>query len=186
MVLAFRILVAFAATLPLAGFAIQSCDLTPEQTASFMQQDYDTFDQKPQGWRSLYTEGGACNLTIALLIDSYHLGHQGQLVPWQDRILYWHAGQAFGFINLYDLAILRFRNTFDPEEATPPEFHWNAYARATIAFLQKDRAALQKALDEFVNTAPAEVNNFKLVERFVRCFEASYFDAYTGTGTCTP
>jgi hypothetical protein len=164
--------------------ADQYCELKPEQFHAFMQQDFDTFDQKPTGWRSLYVPSGACDLSIIVLIDSYHQSHQGKLVPWQDRLLTWHVGQSLGFLNLYDLAIARFQNSYDPQELPKPEFHWNAYVRASIAFMNKDRAALQRAHDEFITVAPMESNNFKIVERFIRCFDANYFDAYSGTGKC--
>jgi hypothetical protein len=166
------------------AFAEGQCEVAPEKFDEFMKQDYLTFDQTNKGWRSLIFGGRECDLTIALLIDSYNLGHQGKLKPSQERILYWHAGQSFGFLKLYDLAVARFSNSFDPTEAPNPEFHWNAYARASIAFLKKDKDALQKAHDEFSPVAPAELNNFKIVERFIRCFDSSYFDAYAGAGTC--
>lgn len=160
------------------------CELKPEKFNELMHQDFDTFDQKPIGWRSLDKNDGSCNLTIALIIDSYLLNHQSKLLASQIRLLHWHTGQNFGFLNLYALAIAKFNNSFDPQESQNPEFHWNAYARATIAFMKKDKAALQKALDEFTVVSPMEVPNLKIVERFIRCFDAPYFDAYTGTGAC--
>lgn len=169
---------------PTSNAAEHSCEIKPAKFHEFMKQDFDTFDQKPNGWRSFYQTSGDCDLTIAMLIDSYHLSHQEQLVPWQDRLLSWHVGQSFGFLSLYDLAILRFQKSFDPQELPTPAFHWNAYARATIAFMKKDKVALQKAHDEFAPVAPSEINNFKIVERFIRCFDSSYFDAYAGMGTC--
>lgn len=172
-------------SIPVLYAGDKPCEIKPDKFNEFMKQDFDTFDQKPNGWRSLYQISGNCDLTIAMLIDSYHLTHQEQLFPWQDRLLSWHVGQSFGFLNLYDLAITRFQKAFDPEELSKPEFHWNAYARATIAFLKKDMPALKKARDEFTPLNPMEVNNFKIVERFIRCFNASYFDAYAGMGACT-
>jgi hypothetical protein len=119
-----------------------------------------------------------------MLIDSYHLTHQEKLLPWQGRLLYWHVGQYFGFLNLYELAIQRFSKSFNPEEPPKPDFHWNAYARATIAFMKKDMPALKKARDEFAPMNPKERNNYEIVERFVRCFNESYSDAYSGIGAC--
>ena len=166
------------------SFGKDSCEFSPAKYNEFMQQDFDTFDQQPNGWRSLHNGPEGCGLAIVLLIDSYHLSHQQRLVPWQARLLSWHVGQNFGFLNLYVLAILRFQKSFDPEELPNPEFHWNAYARATIAFMKKDMTALKNARDEFTTVNPMEVNNFKIVERFIRCFNASYFDAYAGLGAC--
>lgn len=166
------------------AFANAACEVKPEKFAEFMKQDFWTFDQTDKGWRSLYPGGRDCDLTIALIIDSYHLSHAGKLEPWQERMAYWHVGQSFAFLKLYDLAINRFSNSFDLKEDPKPEFHWNAYARASIAFLKHDKTALQKAYDEFSPVSTKEINNFKIVERFIRCFDASYYDAYSGTGAC--
>jgi len=168
----------------LAVCSAPACELTPAQATKFLAQDFDTFDQSPDGWRSLYQTGGNCDLVIAQLIDSYHLSHQKTMEPWQDRLSYWHAGQSYAFLELRAIAVERLRNAFDPEENANPSFHWNAYARATIAFLEQDKAALMKAQSEFVTVNPAEASNFKIVQRFGRCFGATYFEAYTGSGGC--
>lgn len=167
-----------------ASFASASCGLEAEKFEALMALDFDAFDQKPAGWRSLDDGSDACQLTIAILIDSYHLSHQATMLPWQDRLSYWHAGQYYAFLGLRDLAVQRFSKSFDPGETADPGFHWNAYARATIAFMNRDRAALEKARDEFTKVNPLEMNNFKIVERFLRCFQATYYEAYSGTGTC--
>lgn len=172
------------AALLFSALARAQCELTPTQAETFLAQDFDTFDQKPEGWRSLYSPGGTCDLVIAQLIDSYHLTHQASMLPWQDRLSYWHAGQSYAFAKLDTVAVRRFENSFDPDEPASPAFHWNAYARATIAFLKRDRAALEKARDEFVTVSPLETSNYKIVLRFLRCFNASYFEAYSGGGGC--
>jgi hypothetical protein len=164
--------------------ASNSCDVTSSMFAKFMRQDYWTFDQTKNGWRGLDNGSEKCTLAMAQLIDSYQLSHTKDLKPSQSQILYWHAGQNLAFLDIKEIAISRFSNSFDPLEPEKPDFHWNAYARATIAFLLKDKAALLKARDEFSPVAHAETANFNIVERFIRCPNSSYLDAYGGIGTC--
>jgi hypothetical protein len=179
-----RLFFLLASLASFTAFASPSCELSPAKLKVFLSQDFDTFDQKPNGWRSLYDGTEACNLTIALLVDGYHMTNQSKMLPWQDRLSYWHAGQSYAFLGLPEVAVERFSHSFDPDEQDTPDFHWNAYVRASLAFLSKDRAALEKARDEFTKVAPLEANNYKIVERFLRCFDTSYFEAYSGTGTC--
>ena len=62
-----------------------------------------------------------------------------------------------------------------------PDFDWNDYVLATIAFLQKDRAAFdlhRSSLKGNASKSPLNAANVAAIERLALCFEKAYAAAY--------
>ena len=155
------------------------CTLSEQDFQANIQADFNHFDQDLSngggGWRAIAHKG--CYLESATLIETWHLQNLGSLQDWQDRILWWHAGQLYAMDNLYPTAIQRFQKAKNPNELPTDTFKWNAYADASIAFLKGDLTAL-KAARENLATAPDAQMNLKLVDAFIRCFGKPYSVAY--------
>jgi hypothetical protein len=176
-----------SASVPLKGenSFLAECKISAQQLDLLVEQEFWTFDQTIFGHRYLFRPAALCKTTSAHLIDSYLLTQQSGLLPYQSRILYFHAGQDYAMANTYGVAIARFQNSFNKEEPADPELHWNAYVLATLAFLNKDNAALAEARAKFPDPSTGgDAINVKVVDRFLKCFESSYLDAYSGTGSC--
>jgi hypothetical protein len=140
--------------------------------------DYSAFDQKPgHGWRRLadvrqFSEA-------ATLIGSY-LKHRDDLTDWQRRNLQFHAGQLYAAAGCDRMALVAFRAALDPNELRDSQIRWNAYVKATIAFLEKDREQLIKMRDEIAG-GPAlrgAVPNLEVVDRLITNFDRPYAEAY--------
>lgn len=175
------ILVLLIVAFPSLSHGKNPCALTALDIVENLGLSFHEFDQTfGQGSRKWFEKG--CYLESGYLSDIYHLHHLDKLEPWQDGILYFHSGQSYAFANLYPLAIERFSKSFDPLEPEDPNFPWNAYVRATIAFLQKDLPTIKAQLK--IMETKENPNNLKIVRRFTRCLESPYSDAYSGSGTC--
>src|SRR5690606_2004176 len=133
----------------LEGPNLQQCTVSPQALDLFMEQAFWTFDQSPFGHRSLFRPPTYCKTTSSSLIDFFLLTSLGTVSPSEKRILYFHAGQDHAFSEATQTAVARFREALNPDEPANPDFHWNAYVTATIAFLNKDRATLEDARRRF-------------------------------------
>jgi hypothetical protein len=167
-------------SMPLFAFAdTKDCLLSGQQLDAYLKLDYKSFDQTlpDGGWRGL--EGKGCDLESVKLIEIYHLHHMDELNPSQAIILYWHAGQVYAMQDLTDLALARFKKSYNPSEKADDTFKWNSYVKGSIAFLEKDMKTLIKARDELRAVNQIESNpNLKFLESFIRCFKKSYREAY--------
>lgn len=155
------------------------CAITHDRLEGDLGLDFHSFDQTPgNGHREFASRG--CYLSAAKITDIYHLHHQLDLLPWQSRILAFHAGQMYAFDQLYDIAINRFKRSFNPEESPTAELSWNAYVKATIAFLAKDMAEL-RVNRRSIALKPTDGNiiNLRVVDAFIRCFDKPYHEAYS-------
>jgi hypothetical protein len=144
--------------------------------------DYKAFDQTlpDGGWRGLANKG--CELEATKMLEIYHLHHYDELLPWQSRILYWHAGQVYAMQNQTDLALMRFRKSYDSDEKPGDMFKWNSYVKGSIAFLEHDMKALVAARDELKLVDKTQAHpNLKFLEAFIRCFNKTYKEAYNPT-----
>lgn len=179
----------------------------PLQTASAAGCDYDRarllaldelqFDQDLEGgWRTLANKPG-CKLAAADLLRDYRQAHRNEA-----GILYWHEAQLRAFAGQTQAAIDLMEKSRRPAEADAGG--WNAYVDASIAFLRKDRAGLDKArqtlaavpfptdkglppLKNGIIDMPMEGGktmrmrwppNIDVVDGFVKCFDQPYENAY--------
>ncbi|WP_313633623.1 hypothetical protein [Massilia timonae] len=159
--------------------------------------DEHSFDQDSSGgWRAVADQGGDCELVAADLLRDYRQLHKSD-----STMLLWHEGQMRAFAGQYPQAIdlmRRSRGTGEEDKGG-----WKAYVDATVAFLERDEAALELARQRLAALAPPpaeklvikdgyfELNtpdgqslkmrwppNIDVVEGLQNCFDRPYKTAY--------
>jgi hypothetical protein len=161
------------------------CEITAQEKEALLKLDYQSFDQTlpDGGWRKYGNIG--CNEITRDLLDAYTEAHLPTLLDWQKDILVWHSGQISGELNDYPRAISQMERTMKPNEKPTDAFLWNPYARATIAFLKKDKKSLLSERTKLARgSSPFNHINLRKVDAFIRCFNSTYHDAYSET--CEP
>jgi hypothetical protein len=160
--------------------------------------DENQFDQDMSGgWRALTSEPG-CALVAADLLHDYREAHSKD-----SGLLFWHEAQVRAEAGQYSEAIDLMKRAYKPVEKD--NAGWNPYVDATIAFLRRDRTALEQARTKLAAVLPPvgagippvingymEVDmadgskanirwpaNIDVVEGLVNCFDKPYEEAYT-------
>lgn len=135
--------------------------------AKMLALDYQRFDQTPgHGWREI-TAGDKCSIEAADLVRDYRTA-----TNFPNPMLYWHEGQlrALGGAVGEAVSLMELSRPFEASVSG-----WGEYVNATIAFLQKDRAAYDKARAALAaNSGPF----LELVDRLGQCFDKSYRQSY--------
>jgi hypothetical protein len=194
-------------TVLLASVLAVPCGAAPQQQTAHAACDVDRarllaldetqFDQDESGgWRTLAARPG-CDLAAADLLRDYRQLHRNEA-----GIMYWHEGQLRAFAGQPQEAIALMERSRKPGAAD--RAGWNPYVDATIAFLRKDRAALDNARLRLAAVppptgegAPRVVDGFieadfpggqkrkirwpiniDVVEGLVHCFDKPYGEAY--------
>jgi hypothetical protein len=154
--------------------------------------DQQAFDQDMQGGlRALQNKG--CYTEAAELIREWRHEKRNHA-----SILYTHEGQMRAFAGQTDQAIALLRLTYKPMDIDA-DFGWNSYMDGTIAFLERDREGLEKAIARLsaipkpsdmqitrTDGSQAEMDwppNMPVLKAFERCWDKSYADAY-GSREC--
>lgn len=179
---------------------------TVDVTAMMKLSPFD-FDQTEKGFRSLANKPD-CDVATANLIATYRRSNWGKLDQNELQISYWHEGQSRAFAGQTELAIPLLLAGVNPGMAglggqldrdNPSIGMANAeYALATVAFLQRDLAALNKARARLaalptpnmwttaMEKTPAAARpsmswppNLNIVDQLIRCFGKSYREAYS-------
>lgn len=147
--------------------------------------DQAAFDQDLSGgWRELAERDG-CKAAAASLIRAYREANAPG-----SGILYWHEGQLRAELGETEAASALFERSRRESDA----FGWNYYVDASVAFLNKDRAALQAARNALVQLPrpkgfdprgpdgkPIKIAwppNLNVVDGLLQCFDKSYAEAY--------
>ncbi|MDJ0793086.1 MAG: hypothetical protein QNI98_02495 [Woeseiaceae bacterium] len=155
---------------------------------AMMAMDFHTFDQTfGSGWRMVADISG-CTLVAADLIRDYIDLHSPN-----ERIIVFHEAQMRAKGGQTARAIELFRQT-RVAEGQRSFFGWNQYVDATIAFLERDKNALQDARESLASLPkpsnfravdrdgnPVEMSwppNLHVVDGFLECFEETYATAY--------
>ena len=199
-----RAIILLASALMCCGANASPADRSSDERCSFdkaamLALDEQSFDQDVGngggGWRRI-ASNQECELVAADLIAEYRQVH-GTNSP----LLFWHEGQLRAFSGQYPQAIALLKSSYKPEEQ---DFGWNAYADATIAFLQDDRQKLDQAFVRLKSTPapPGETlrdgqlemtqpdgTKFKMrwplnvdvVQGLQRCMGKPYRDAYSSS-----
>jgi hypothetical protein len=155
---------------PVGTTGLQDSVLRPMLALGFGEFDQDMTG----GWRRY--EVAKDYLTAARILDAYRVGRDS-LRAWQQILLSFHAGQMYAYAERTDTAIARFLIAADSESVGPG---WEPYVRATIAFLRRDRGALEEAYRALVAapTPDGPDPNVRVVESFLAHFDWSYARAY--------
>lgn len=156
------------------------------------------FDQDMEGgWRVLADKPG-CELAAADLLRDYRQAHAKE-----DGMLSWHEGQLRANAGQYPQAIRLLEHARRPA-GVPDKAGWNPYVDATVAFLRRDKPALERAYKRLAAYPPpagegmpvfkngyVELDmdngqkrkvrwplNIDVVEGLLNCYDKPYKEAY--------
>src|ERR1700722_15693088 len=169
------------------------CSYDRTQLLALDEQHFDQ-DLENGGWRAEAAQPG-CESVAADLVRDYREAHGSH-----SGILYWHEGQLRATAGDYKQAITVLKEARNPLNIGDPS-GWNFYVDATIAFLNRDRAALLEARTRLAAVRPmngmqvqdgfvalpmssgqtVKVRwpvNLDVVDGLVRCFDKPYRTAY--------
>lgn len=159
--------------------------------------DENQFDQDISGgWRALASTPG-CALVAADLLHDYREAHHKD-----SGLLFWHEAQVRADAGQYPEAIALMKRAYKPADAD--KAGWNLYVDATIAFLRRDKNALEQARAKLAAVQPPVgagippvINgymeadfadgskrkirwpiNIDVVEGLENCFDKPYVEAY--------
>lgn len=165
----------------------QKCVVDYNQMLNLSPREFDQNWEK--GWVKL-AEMDGCKEAAANVIALYY--SQRELSEGAIKTLKFHEAQLRAEIDQYELALLLFPQT----KQTESSIGWNHYVDGTIAFLAKDKAGLEDAIRRLAavpkptsfNPTDADGNpidvpwppNLDVLERFKKCFDESYLEAYAG------
>lgn len=148
------------------------------------------FDQdQDAGWRAIESKPGCGESDAAEVIKRYRLAAEDRL-----KTLTWHEGQLRANIGETTAAMeLMSRSRRDGDDTG-----WNDYVDATVAFLRRDRRALDMARARLASTPlpkgfswvddkgatrtdtpPDWPTNLDIVDGLRSCIGKSYFEAYS-------
>lgn len=167
--------------------------------AAMMALPVNAFDQDMDGgWRALDMRKG-CQEAAADLIADYRRLPKAQGIG----LLAWHEAQIRADLGQSERAIALMRESYKTE--AEDKTGWNPYVDGTVAFLRKDRAALEQARARLAGVIPPpsiEVKdghyimsvdgeelrvpwppNLNVLDGLLRCFDQDYTTAY-GTPAC--
>lgn len=191
-----RIATALLFCLPLAASsAIAAPSACQVDRTTLLALDEQAFDQDLSGgWRAL-SERPGCEEAAADLIRDYRIANKNDA-----GLLLWHEGQMRAIAGQPGQAIAVMERARSPR---PEQADWNLYVDATIAFLRRDRAALEAARTRLAAVPPPvgknvppvvdgfmEVEmdgrmtkmrwppNIDVVDGLVNCFDKPYTEAY--------
>ncbi len=157
------------------------------------------FDQtEGQGWRPLHAAG--CYVEAAELLRDWQAENADALDLTNPReanlanIMVWHEAQMWAAAGHTDTALPLFGTTYREGEDVFAQ-SWNLYVAGTIAFLNRDRAALDAAIAELSaipepqgwgnavdqNGRPITMawpQNLSVLEGLARCWDEGYAVAY--------
>ena len=136
-----------------------------EEYDRLMNLSMDDFDQSPDGFRKHSADYDLIKYLIPEYIEF------NALSKGESRNLHWHLGQMYAINNNSDAAIEEMKQSYVDGSKT-----WECYVNGTIAFLQKDKAALMESLEAL--SQQENQMNIEFLEKFVTNFEASYKEAY--------
>lgn len=133
---------------------------------------YEQFDQtEGQGFRALAALG--CDREAADLIEAYMAANGAA-----ERSLRWHVAQLRATHGDSAAAVRHARAVLsEREDFAQSALRWNDYVLATIAFLERDRAALRRHRDRVAEGREAHFGNalnLKLLDALLRHFERDY------------
>lgn len=165
----------------------QKCVVDYNQMLNLSPREFDQNWEK--GWVKLADMDG-CKEAAANVIALYY--SQRDLPEGAMKTLKFHEAQLRAEIEQYDLALRLFPQTRQADSS----IGWNYYVDGTIAFLEKDKVGLEKAIEQLAavpkpesfNPVDADGNpidvqwppNLNVLQRFKKCFNGSYLEAYSG------
>lgn len=135
--------------------------------------DYQAFDQTPDsGFRTLAAD---CPRQAADLVEAW-VGVNGE----PSHSLRWHIAQLRAEAGQTEAAIVAARASLRANEDPDPDFRWNDYVSAIIAFLENDRADFDSHRERVAAAThrhPGNRMNLAFLDRLGRGFGKPYREA---------
>ena len=156
---------AFATALIGTAYAATDCPAQPARDQ--MALSYEAFDAA--GWRTLLAEG--CTDVAIATLESYATANDGRLSPERARELRFHVGQSLAISGRDAESLPHF------ERAVGGADEWDAYVRATIAFLRRDAAALTVQRQRYADADEAIDMRVAIIDGFIACPGQAYMAA---------
>jgi hypothetical protein len=174
------IALAAASSLPSFASPIPCTELLAKASQNDLSLPSHEFDQDDKrGWRALAAVG--CTAEAAILVERYLIGYESNL-----RSLKWHHAQLLAMTGKYPEAVAAARQAINPsEQSQHPQFKWNAYVLATIAFLERNTAEIERqaqVIESAVTAEPMNKVNLEVVRGLQRCIGQPYKTAYDCRG----
>jgi hypothetical protein len=126
----------------------------------------DDFDQSYEGFRQ-YSDD--YNLVKILIPEYIAVNNLSASVS---TTLHWHLGQIHAFNGEYVKAI----NEMKQSKFDGSPVYWNCYVDGSIAFLERDKNALEENLR--ILEQQENQMNIEFLEKFVKYFDKPYWEAY--------
>lgn len=195
----------FASLAPDRQQRFLACEVDAGELQRLLRLSYQQFDQDfSGGWRAVSDRDG-CADVAQQVIEQYILFTRLTSAS-ALQTLRFHAAQEAANRGEYAVAVA-FMNATMPtgEQLSEDETLWKLYVQGSIAFLQRDRQQLQAVRDQlaampvseeekaarrkFLADNPRvsmpegfvdEPQNLAVLDRFLRCYEAGYAEAYAG------
>lgn len=102
------------------------------------------------------------------LLESYRTANAARLTPEQTRELNFHVAQSLAMSGRDQESIPHF------EQARGGDEEWSAYVEATIAFLNRDAAALTAQRARYAQAPNASEMRLTFIDGFLACTEQPY------------
>jgi len=179
--------------------AFKKCGVSETEYYRLLSLPYKEFDQDfTGGWRAV-AKNKDCRDSAANLLKSYTANFEYEFKS-NHTTLEWHTGQVLAGSGNYEEALIFFKRSYKSDE---DQKDWNLYVDGTIAFLKKDKLALQAARDKlaaipvpeklkaarrkFLKDNPNitmrdgfvdDPGNLYILDDFIECFNESYSVAY--------
>ena len=155
-----------------ATTAAGSCAVPPQEVEQQASLAYSTFDSQPppHGWRHLSAIG--CTDAAVSLLTSYAARNLHGLAAADAMELSFHIGQVLALAGRENESIAHFERSLGPGASR----EWRTYVEATLAFLRRDRAALQAARADYASVAPGSMR-LRFIDGLVACPDEPYVRA---------
>ncbi|WP_440055143.1 hypothetical protein ACSLBF_03030 [Pseudoalteromonas sp. T1lg65] len=152
-----------------------SCEEIYQQQSQKLDVSVNEFDQPPgAGWRALLD--AKCYNEAVKLIDDYQQKHNTD-----NSALEWHYFQLLAFAGRKEEAISVGKKIISELPATSsPEFLWNEYVIASVAFLEGDNQTLMENRNKLAKHKEHFGNKMNLaaIDRLVNNIKQPYVIAY--------
>jgi hypothetical protein len=172
------------AALTIGGQAAEpaaTCEVTGEQRAANRMLSFMDFDQRgvtPQTARKLGER--KCYAEAAAASEDYLL-FGPDLTRREADVVSWHLAQYLASAGRETEAARVMATTRREPEETPDGFDWNTYLVGSYAFLVRDRAMLDEAVERLnAQGGQRNIMNGRVLRRLQKCFGRSYLEAYEG------
>jgi hypothetical protein len=141
--------------------------------AELMSLPYDAFDigDGPAAWRSLLNRG--CVDTAVATLEAYRHANEAQMTPEQSSEIHFHMGQALAMSGRNADSIPHFERASTSSSSA----EWKAYVAANLAFVRKDRPALEQALTDYGKMSSPTSTRLGFIRGFLKCIDKPYMEA---------